>query len=230
MLQTIRPFLALSTFAVVIALCGCPEEDPNLDEGASAYCEETATVVALDELTDLGFTAQEVIDALVFTHETDLDFTDGGSAALTIDLLFDGGEVRYVDSVAVYPEGDEEMAAGAILCEAYVEIDVTVDFVTDDGVFDESWELPLQATAADAASFGLSDLTPDDFTGTYDFMAFDPAEHDGVTTSVWAAFDMGGPRGEISEMATSESQDEGGEGVASAENQTVASWDGEDLL
>ncbi len=230
MFQTIRPLMTLSTFAIVIALSGCPEEDPNLDEGASAYCEETRTAVALDEQTALGFSAQEVIDALVFAHETDLDYADGTIAALTLDLIHDGGEARYVDSVAVYPEGDEEMDLGAILCEAYVEIDVTVDFVTDDGVFDESWELPLQATAADAASFGLSDLTPDDFTGSYDFLAFDPADFDEVTTSVWAAFDMGGPRGEISEMATSESQDEGGEGVASAENQSVATWDGEDLI
>jgi hypothetical protein len=32
-------------------------------------------------------------------------------------------------------------------------------------------------------------------------MGFDPAEYDEVHTSVWAAFDTGGPRGSVSEMA-----------------------------
>jgi len=223
----IRPLIPLSTLIAVIAFAGCRDENQNLDE-TGAYCEETSTVIDLDEQTALGFAAQEVIDALAFVHETDLVYGDGGTAALTIDLRFDGGEARYVDSEAVYPDGVSE--ASAILCDSYVEIDVTVDFFTDDGVFDETWALPLEATAADAASFRLNDLTPDDFAGSYDFLAFDPAEYDEVTTSVWAAFDMGGPRGDISEIATAETQGDGDEGVAFAENQTVASWDGEDLF
>lgn len=228
---TIRPLITLSALIAVVACTGCGHENQHLDEAAAAYCQETRTAVAVDEQTALGFAAQEVIDTLVFTHEADLDYGDGTFAALTLDLLFDNGEVNFVDSVAVYPEGDGAEAAGAILCESFVEIEITVDFSTDDGIFDESWQLPLQATTSDAASFRLDDLTPDDFAGSYDLMAFDPADHDEVTTSVWAAFDMGGSRGDITEIATSESpNDDDGEGVASAENQTVASWDGEDLI
>ena len=226
----LRIFTILTTLAALVAFTGCDEDAPNLDETAGAFCEETPTVTALDEVTALGFSAQEVIDALVFPYLTDLEYADGSLAALTIYLVYDAGEVRYVDSVAVYPEGEDQAELGAILCDPYIEIDITAAIATDDGVFDESWELPLRATAADAASFSLNDLTPDDFTGDYDFMAFDPNDHDEVTTSIYAAFDMGGPRGEITETATSESQGDGNEGVASAENQAVAFWDGEDQL
>ncbi len=229
MTSTFRIISILTTLAALIAFSGCDEEDPNLAEDAGAFCEETPTVITLDEVTALGFSAQEVIDAVVFPYLTDLEYADGSLAALSMYLVYDAGELRYVDSVAVYPEGDDQAELGAILCDPYVEIDITAAIATDDGIFDESWELPLVATAADAASFWLNDLTPDDFTGDYDYMAFDPADYDEVTTSIYAAFDSAGPRGEIAEMATSESDDGGGEGVASAENQAVAFWEGEAL-
>jgi hypothetical protein len=218
------PIITLSCAALAPLIAGCP----HLDESAGAHCEETATVVALDEQTVLGFSAQQVLDNLGGTRTATLEYAeDAGSASLVIELLHSGGEARYVESVAVYPENGNEMDLAAPECSSRLDIDITATFVTDDGVFDESWELPLAASAADAASFRLSDLQPDDFAGSYDFMGFDPADYDEVHTSVWAAFDTGGPRGSVSEMA--ELTEEGGpDSAAMAENLEVATWDGDE--
>jgi hypothetical protein len=221
-----RRFAIISFSLVALAplVAGCP----HLDEASGAYCEETTTVVTLDEQTVLGFSAQQVLDNLGGIQTAILEYDEGGgTTGLAIELLHDGGEARYVESVAVYPDNGNEMDLSAILCEARVDIDITATFVTDDGVFAESWELPLAATAEDAASFSLSDLQPADFQGSYDFMGFDPAEYDEVHTSVWAAFDMGGPRGSVNEMAEL-TEDGGPDSAAMAENREVATWDGEE--
>ncbi|MDP7112667.1 MAG: hypothetical protein QGH45_11925 [Myxococcota bacterium] len=212
--------IPLSLAAISPLVAGCP----HLDEASGAYCEETATVVSLDEETVLGFSPQQVLETLGGTHSVTLEYgEDGDSAGLTIELLHDGGEARYVESVAVYPDSGQEMDTAAVQCESRVDIDITTTFATDDGVFAESWELPLAATAGDAASFSLSDLQPADFQGSYDFMAFDPAEYDEVHTSVWAAFDMGGPRGYVSETAEL-TEDGGPDSAAMAENREIATW------
>ncbi len=220
--------LASLTMLPFVALVGC--KFGTADEGA--YCEDTATVLAMDEVSELGFSGNDVLDNLEGEHSAVMRWLESNAdTALTMDVLYDGGEVRFIESVAVYPDnnGIGNTMEAAIDCQDRLEVDVAVTFATEDGAFDEDWDVALRSTAADAADFTLADRDPADFTGTYDFVAFDPAEWDDVNTSIHAAVDTGGLRGTVDEMAEVVEDDSGPDGTAMAALETVAQWPVEDL-
>lgn len=105
----------------VIALGACDSLGPRGgDDTASEHawnpCTATTTVVAFDEVTALGFSAEELMTAVggpraeVFEWTTTGDTTD-----LTLELLYAGGEVRFVDQEPREGGGD----TGGMLEAAY---------------------------------------------------------------------------------------------------------------
>ena len=123
-------------------------------------CVETPTVLALDEPSPLGFSAAELLAGKLGPRATALVFDDfdgiavayrGQTLALDVELRHAGGEVRWIDVVT-----DSE---GGPACVDRIEVDVELDFMTEDGAFAESRAAVLVASTVDAAT--LEVLLPD---------------------------------------------------------------------
>jgi hypothetical protein len=204
-------------------LVGCPA-GPLDKDGELPYCEETPTVVDLDEVTELGFTAQDLLDLAVGTHDETFAWARGGTTPLTQEVTYDGGEARFVAREAVYPEGDGAQPAIGVICDDTVEVDVSMGFSTDDGAFAEVWELALDAVSADTAQWNQP-LDPDGLTGTYD-MDDDITEPDWDERSLWASgsFDATGSHGEVGGQVSGEEDCTGDTCAAWAAEVAVGTW------
>lgn len=71
----------------------------------------------------------------------------GTSSPLTMSVTYDGGEVRLteVELVGQPPQGGEFWEGG--LCGNILEVDVTLGFTTQDGLFAEAFEIPIRIYA-----------------------------------------------------------------------------------
>lgn len=200
---------------VLAVLVGCDGSGKDLENGP--HCEDTPTVVALDEVTELGVAAQALVDLAQGTHEETFTWArDDSTTPLALTVTWDGGEARFVDSEPVYPEG--ESPAIGIVCDDRVEVDVDVTFATDDGAFDEAWGLALEGLSADLATFH-QELDPDDLGGTYDMDVdiTEPYEERGLWSS--GSFDAAGARGEVMGQISGSGDCEDGD--------TCTAWAGE---
>lgn len=210
---------AIISAAVLSLLVGCGTNQ----EAFTPYCEETRTDISLTSADDLGFSPQDVLDAVERTYEHTLTWEDGTTTALTIEVTYAGGATRFVDSEeAPIPEDAGAVNEIAVFCEDSLSIDVNVHFSTADGAFDESWTVALSALTADAASF-TRDLDPARLTGDYDYMTFNPADYDAVAAYVSANLSAAGSEGEIVETAELV-EGEGDDATASQSAHRVASW------
>ncbi|MBK8265381.1 MAG: hypothetical protein IPK80_29135 [Nannocystis sp.] len=125
-----------------------PTGDPTEDPEGAGCGEETVTV--LDDLSQIpaGFTLSpdQLLDGALgpfggaFTwSQSDGPFTSahaGTSSPLTMSIIYEGGEARLieVERHGGYPNGQE----GGVPCSNTVEIDLLLDFATEDGLFNES--------------------------------------------------------------------------------------------
>jgi hypothetical protein len=192
----IRRFL-LPVFVIVSTLSGCDDlpgdkKDP-LGDGEAADnggCVDTITVLSsVDEVAALGFSAAQVLAVAEGSHASEMTWGEGlgegpvkvmfgpesGAGALTVDVAYAGGEVRFVSSKPEESEG-EGLDDGAFYanCNDRLEVDVEVSVKTDGGALDESFTAPLRATSrgisrisreiaveALAGSFALTTVEPD---------------------------------------------------------------------
>lgn len=147
--------------------------------------DESSTIIEdLDaEIPGLLITPAEFIDNSVGTYIGELNWLANGfpvqvthagtSSGLTATVSYDAGTVRYVEVelAGEFPGGQ----LGGIPCTNTLEVDVTLDFVTADGVFDESMAVQMVAASepdAEQPAFYLSvdmaalqgTLSEDDFT------------------------------------------------------------------
>ncbi len=108
------------------------------------YCQETMHEIDIDQSTDIGFAARDLIN-LSFNkvhQDWSWDYREG-STFLTFFARSVAKKARYVDSVAVYPDGAPDIS---IICAKRVEIDAWVNFATEDGAFSERWYTTLYDT------------------------------------------------------------------------------------
>ncbi len=134
---------------------GGNNDDAIGDGGVS--CVDTPTVIeSVDELSDLGFSAAEVLALAEGEHTSPIfwntTYNDGGidleigpesgEVAMTITVAHDGGEIRYVKSEP--DEGDGSDIAPAS-CADRLEIDVTAMVTTAGGALAESIEVTLRS-------------------------------------------------------------------------------------
>lgn len=154
-----RVFATLALVALVAPACdlmGEPTPEPGIDS-LDGGCEEEITILAgVDASSPLGFSAAEVLEVAVGEHASPMLWGAGlsdpmvtvefgpeaGEGKLTVDVAYNGGEVRYVKSTA---KGGEEFDGGYQECFDRLEVDVDVHVASSGGALDESFSAPLQA-------------------------------------------------------------------------------------
>jgi len=211
---------------VVLWACsgGGPDDpsstDTDTDEVSGPHCEDTPTVVALDEVTPLGFAASELAAWAEGTHAETFVYAEGGSTPLTLAVTV-GPEARYVTSVAVYPDDGTQPAIG-VECFDRVEVDLSVSLETDDGAFDEGFDTTLQSMDGLSAEW-FATLDPGALGGSYDL---DDPEVDWSERKLFvqASFDAEGSSGSIAGQLSGQDDCEGPDCAAWAMNVEVGHW------
>lgn len=228
-----RPVLSL--FAVSL-LTACPDNGPKDDTAADLWaCDETATELSLEEVSALGFSGQAIVDLASGAHSATFTYDDGAQTGLTLTASSPGA-VRYIESTPPSASPDSGMYDADVAwdsgandpCPDRVEVDMTLGFVTEDGAFDESWDVAMSSADGDTVSF-FSTLDPSGFHGSFD-LADHVASSDWDDLSAWVqgTFEASGTSGEISGQASgTEDCDEGEDCSAWAEMVPVGTWGGE---
>lgn len=149
----------------------------------TGQCDEIPSVVSdADAVGITGVSATQILAEVEGVYTGSIVFMDNTPAGyvgptapspVTIEIRYDGGEIRDVDAVLVSPcEHD-----GPCPCEDSLEIDVTWRLVSMDGVLDETWVAPIvhQPTSYFmSADVGIShEFQPDDTHGSMSAASFD---------------------------------------------------------
>lgn len=212
----------LST-AALLALAAC-ETTPLPGGGDDGpHCEETASVVALDEVTPLGTSAEEILAGLTLSEETSIQYERADYGYANLEFAFvPGAEARFVDSEAVFPEGGAHSDVDP-LCYDRIEIDGVVTLESADGRFVEA----LGVTFRSGEDFtGIHhELDHTALAGTFDIDHFLAMEHyEDVVLWLDVTWADGDSQGVIAgQVSGSECEDE--DCAAWAEQVEVATWD-----
>jgi hypothetical protein len=182
----------------LIALCACDEIGPRggddtASEDAWNPCTATTTVVSFDEVTALGFSAEELMAVVGGPRAEVFEwYSSGDTTDLTLELSYTGGEVRFVDQEpregadtgAIYEAaaadldtdeprdtgpadtGPFDTGDGGVECPDSLSMDLTLVFATADGSFDESVDALLYADSLDGAR-ASAEAAFDDLVGAY---------------------------------------------------------------
>lgn len=169
--------------------------DPSADAGESSSggpgdpqdqpaCLETRSMLALDEVSPLGFPASDLLalsDGWTtsfgwYPPDGPVDIVPAGTeTTLDIGLSYLGGPIVYVES-ELNPDYLEEIPTE---CEDYLEIEVEIVFHTADGRFDEQFLTTAVTTSPEALSFQQR-FAPDGFTGSFSSAEVSFSSEDGV--------------------------------------------------
>jgi hypothetical protein len=207
-----RAFIAIAaTAAASVAASGGGQVG---EEGGVACLPVTTTPIDLDEVTPLGFSAGELLDATMGTRSAGVVWVSGGDTAMTIELSYEDGSAEFQERDWVGDHNGTLEAIG-VDCPDVIQIAARVEVTTADGALDESWDVVALADSATRLSFSRR---LEDLNGSLAIEDFAPA---GDWTSIRAlidlAIDAGGLSGRISGQATGESGD-----VAFAEGFEIA--------
>jgi hypothetical protein len=148
--------------------------------------EASAAPLAVDETSSLGFAPQGVLDLVLGDHAPTLTWADGGSTGLSlpVDDRGEAWEITY--------ENTSEYDIG---CASSVGIAVTVGFVTEDGRFDEGWDLRLEAWEEGSVAHRI---TLDSIAGTFTLADHvDISEYEETWVDLHLQFDDAGATGLI---------------------------------
>lgn len=128
--------------------------------GSSPYCEESITILeSADSPTPADKSAADVLAVIEGAHVSELAWTEqagdgvqvevtpGGSGVtpLTLSIDYEGGEVRWVDSVLVEPPGPTNEIY--VECLPRLEIDAKLGFASEDGAFAELFDVVISSEA-----------------------------------------------------------------------------------
>ncbi len=139
-----RTLPLLSLLPLVLA---CGEKDAVSDYW-TPRCEETRTALAFDEVSPLGFSAEEAAVALSSLHTVDLLWARGGATTVDIELALTSA-VEFVDLEEETPPEDATVPDIAVVCEDYVAVSVTLGLKSADGLLDEDFALSMSLSQAD---------------------------------------------------------------------------------
>lgn len=210
----------LALFGAMAWLPGCDTMfggDGGQQGEEMIVCEAVRTVeLTGDEDSELGFGADEVRALIDGVHDGTLVWDAGGETAVHLTVS-DLAGARFLDQEWVDNgggNGQEPMLAGD--CPDVVAHDAHVTLVTDDGVFDEAFDVQIDAESADLAYF-YDELDLTALGGTFEFP--DAASYDAVRAFVDVTFDQDGSHGVIDGQGESVDGD-----VASAANVPLATW------
>ncbi|MDC0720341.1 hypothetical protein [Nannocystis bainbridge] len=150
------------------------ETETTGTNGEAPACIDTPTVIAADAETPLGVTAEAFLADKLGPRETLLTFAEeplslsdawrGVSLPLTVEVRYDAGEVRWIDS-ELNPDYEGEGFPSD--CADRLEIDVGFDFVTEGLEFDEHRDGVLQLFDPASAQLRV-ELLPPGVNGSFD--------------------------------------------------------------
>lgn len=161
-------------------------------------CEWTRTPVGDDEDPGVGFTPGEVYAAVEGEHRAVLRFEDGGSTGLSITLARGGAGAEWASAVATDPDTGEALSAEdtQAACPSTLELGLTWTFVTDDGAFDEVFEVTVEPEVASGVDLGTL-VQLDAIEGSFVPEGMDPAEWDTVELQLFGSVGSAGTTGEV---------------------------------
>lgn len=152
----------------------------GFDNGTEAggNCDEKEQPLeSVDAETDLGFSASDFLEWVEGTHESSLawgssdavDFSPSGTST-NVSIAIDCPEPnpRFVDSE---PKGSNGLAAAepafGDLCPDLIRVDCELTVTTEDGGFEETYAVSVDASAPTLARISLP-LEPDSFEGSFE--------------------------------------------------------------
>ncbi len=141
--------------------------------GGFSECVDTPSDVTADEVTALGFSANDVLAAVGGTHETDLLWMAsdlyathslaGTVTPLTLTLADAVTAARYIDSQGGGCVGGD---GPCLVCQPRAEIDVEFGIQSGDGALDETFSVTLVVPSIDNSTFEV-DVPAANLQGTY---------------------------------------------------------------
>lgn len=219
-----HPTLAL------LALAACTTDPPTDDSGDPAtggqfgqedgsWCVEVSAVpLAPDEMGVSGITPQEILNLVVGEHAATLTWADGSSTGLSVPVAF-LGEAWEITYESRAEDGDIDLG-----CPITVGVAATVGFVTEDGSFDESWELRLEGEDNESVSYHAELEELDGSFALADHV--DVSGYEEIWTFLDMEFKVAGLRGTIEGLGqSSDPGTGGGDGSVSATVLPVATFE-----
>lgn len=187
--------IRLSLAALGLALAGCAQVASDGYECQAS----SSTPLAVDEVSEGGFSAQDVLDVVGGEHTADLTYEgDDAVHTLTIAVALDG-EVSWDVREQVWTgDPNAPRPSIALMCDDGLVMPLAIDVTSDDGAVDVS--ATIEHIAVDAESLAFS-LSLDDNAGRLDVAAFaNRDDYDAVSGSLRATIDADGVSGAITGM------------------------------
>lgn len=182
-----------------LLLVSCAGELPG-----APTCVDTSVAITLEEGTELGFSGADLLvvaegefDGLLTWYGDEYAYPpEESSTPVYLSVGYAAGEVRYVASELVHPEGDGPTMDLGIVCDDRVEVDVSLVITTEDGGLDEDLTLALRSSDGVRVRAGLV-FDHSTLDGSYDYTLEHPLEVDSVIHSLEVSFVDTGCSGEL---------------------------------
>jgi len=180
-------------------------------------------MLAWSERSTLGFSADELLNALGSESDARLAWSGGGSTPLTLGIERASGSVEFQQRAYVDDASGAEAANElATECNDVVAIPVTLSFDTADGAFAEAWPVTLLAESPTHVST-VTQLDLADVEGTFVVTQVDASRYDRVLGVITLSFGDGSWSGSVTGQAITQGSADP-DGVASASHFAIASF------
>lgn len=182
----------------LLLACTTPPDDTGAKQdsgggggsGAPDYmCDVAETAVAMDEVTPLGFSADDLALAFAGTYAATFTYNDGVTTGLSHTLALTDG-ATFIDQTYRQDTGglDTGPQPGAPdttgdPCVDYLTINADFTLLTDDSAFNEAWSGLVNAYDLNSLVFG-GDIDINTLGGTWTPSDFDPADYDTASLSI----------------------------------------------
>lgn len=178
-------------------------------------CESAETIpLAFDEMSTLGFSAEQLAANIAGSHETTLAWgveegyvtveltPEAGEGMITVVVRVDEKSARFVDLEPASSGEDRGTLIGdmASSCSDVVLVDAQIEVTTDNGALNETFEVTLSAATPNYVSTRI-ELEPGSLDGSFDVEVSGPAAK-AEQTALQLAFTPGTVSGRISGLIT----------------------------
>jgi len=206
------------TWLLIAALAGCSAAPDATAGDASnggqtgeegAGCLDVRTErLAANQISALGFSADQALAALGLERNVPLTWQDGTQTSLRLAFEYPGTGVEFAER-AYRDSGSDSSASGpqsavaeiATECNDVLNVPLGLTLVTEDGAFDEVWAVTLVAEGVTTASvYHALDLRA--LEGSFRVADFAPAGTELSSVVLYVRFQAGVLTGSISGTAT----------------------------
>lgn len=225
------PWAACAVLLGSVMTLGCGSDDSGADgpvPPGGQTGEETLgcqpverDMLAWSERSALGFSADELLNALGSEVDARLAWSTSGSTPLTLGIERASGSVEFQTREFVSDGSGAEI--GVPECNDAVAVPVTVSFTTADGAFAERW--PVTLVAESITRVGVyRQVDVNDLEGSFTVTQVDPTRFDRVLAIFDLAFSAGVWAGRLYGQGIVEGPASNPDGTASADDFDIASF------